>query len=44
MLFDRNASNDRDTARTILGEAMVMYQHLGMPRHLQMAEEILKHA
>jgi hypothetical protein len=41
MLVARDASGDRDTARTILGEAMVMCQRLGMPRHLHMAEEIL---
>ena len=44
MLFDRDASGDRNTARMILGEAMVMYQHIGMPRHRHMAEEILKDA
>ena len=41
MLLDRNASDDRDKARTMLGEAVEMYQAIGMPRHLEMAKEML---
>ncbi len=41
MLLDRNAAGDRDKARTMLGEAVEMYQRIGMPRHVQMAKEIL---
>ena len=44
MLIDRNASGDRDKARTLLGEAIDMYQQIGMPRHLEMANELLKTA
>ena len=33
MLLDRNAPGDRDKARTLLGEAIEMYQQIGMPRH-----------
>ena len=42
MLLDRNGSGDRDKARTLLGEAVEMYQAIGMPRHLEMAGEMLK--
>ena len=42
MLLERNASGDRDTARTMLGEAVEMYQEIGLPKHIQMAEEMLK--
>ncbi len=44
MLLDRNASGDRDKARTMLGEAVEMYQRTGMPRHVEMVQEILKRA
>ena len=42
MLLDRSAPGDHDTARTQLGEAVEMYQQIGMPRHLDMAREMLK--
>ena len=42
MLLDRKGTGDRDKARTLLGEAVEMYQTLGMPRHLEMAREMLK--
>ena len=42
MLLDRNASGDRDKARTLLGEAVEMYEAIGMPRHVEMAKELLK--
>ena len=42
MLLDRNASGDRDKARTLLGEAVEMYHTIGMPRHVEMAKERLK--
>ena len=41
MLVDRNASGDRDKARTLLGEAVEMYRTIGMPKHLEMAERML---
>ena len=42
MLLDRNGPGDRDKARTMLGEAVEMYETIGMPRHLEMAREMLK--
>ena len=41
MLIDRDASGDRDKARTLLGEAVEMYQAIGMPKHLELAEGTL---
>ena len=42
MLLDRNASGDRDKARTLLGEAVEIYERIGMPRHLEMARDMLR--
>ena len=42
MLLDRNAPGDRDKARTLLGEAIDQYRTIGMPKHLAMAEGMLK--
>ena len=42
MLLDRNAAGDRDKARTLLGEAIKMYRTIGMPKHLEMAESLLR--
>ena len=42
MLLDRNASGDRDQARTMLGEAVEMYGQIGMPRHVKLAKDMLK--
>ena len=42
MLLDRDAPGDRDQARTLLGEAMDQYRTIGMPKHLAMAEGMLK--
>ena len=44
MLLDRNAAGDRDKARTTLGEAIEMYEQIGMRRHVEMAKELLKSA
>ena len=44
MLLDRMASGDADRARTLLDEAVEMYGAIGMPRHLEMANELLKTA
>ena len=44
MLLDRNAPGDRDKAHTLLGEAIETYQQIGMPRHVEMAQEMLKKA
>ena len=42
MLLDRDGPGDRDKARTMLSEAVEMYQTLDMPRHVEMAKELLK--
>ena len=42
MLLDRNAPGDRDKARTMLGEAVTMYEQIGMPRHVEMSREMLR--
>ena len=42
MLVDRNAAGDRDKARTMLTEAVEMYEQIGMPRHIEMAKDTLK--
>ena len=42
MLLDRNAAGDRDKARTLLGEAIDQYRTIAMPKHLAMAEGMLK--
>ena len=42
MLMDRNATGDRDKARTMLTEAVEMYDQIGMPRHIEMAKDALK--
>ena len=42
MLLDRDAPGDRDQARTLLNEAIELYQAIGMPRHLEMARAMLK--
>ena len=41
MLLDRNEDGDRDKARTLLGEATIMYRVIGMPKHVEMAEGML---
>ena len=40
MLLDRKAPGDRDKARIFLGEAVEMYEQIGMPRHVEMAKEL----
>ena len=42
MLIERNASGDKDKARTLLTEAIAMYRELGMPSFLEMAEALLQ--
>ena len=42
MLLDRDAPGNRDKARTLLGEAIDQYRTTGMPKHLAMAEGMLK--
>ncbi len=41
MLTDRDSPGDRDKARELLTEAITMYRHIGMPKHVEMAEVIL---
>jgi class 3 adenylate cyclase/tetratricopeptide (TPR) repeat protein len=41
MLIDRDAPGDRDKARELLTEAIAMYRHIGMPKHVEMAEALL---
>ncbi len=42
MLIERHAADDRDQARTLLGEAIEMYRTIGMPWHLEMAERMVE--
>jgi hypothetical protein len=44
MLLDRNAPGDREKARQLLTEAIGMYQQLGMPKHMELAESMLVEA
>jgi hypothetical protein len=41
MLMDRALPGDRKRARTLLNEALENYQHIGMPRHTEMTQELL---
>ena len=41
MLLDRGAAGDPARARTLLAEAVEMYRTTGMPRHVEMAKELL---
>ena len=42
MLVDRNAAGDRERARELLDTALAVYREIGMPRHVETAEELLK--
>lgn len=41
MLIDRGAAGDRDKARQLFEEVIGEYKTIGMPRHLEMAQELL---
>ena len=41
MLLDRDDPGDRDKAFRLLTEAVTMYQEIGMPKHLEMAQAML---
>jgi hypothetical protein len=41
MLLDRNAPGDRDRARSLVEEALVLYRRVGMPRHEDLALRLL---
>jgi tetratricopeptide (TPR) repeat protein len=42
MLRHRDAVGDRERARGFLGEAIAIYEKVGMPRHVEMSEAMLK--
>ncbi|NQU07290.1 MAG: tetratricopeptide repeat protein, partial [Candidatus Abyssubacteria bacterium] len=42
MLIERNASGDKEKARTLLTETIATYRELGMPSFLEMAEALLQ--
>jgi tetratricopeptide (TPR) repeat protein len=42
MLIDRDGSGDREKARALLAEAIAMYRQIGMPKHVDMAEALLR--
>jgi tetratricopeptide (TPR) repeat protein len=42
MLLDRAADGDRENARTLLSEALDTYTHIGMPRHIEMTQALLR--
>ena len=42
MLIDRAAPGDRAKARELLTEAIAMYSGIGMPKHVEMAETMLR--
>jgi len=44
MLLERDASGDRETARRLLTEAVEMYRRIGMPKHVEMTEALLREA
>jgi hypothetical protein len=40
MLIDRDASGDRETAQTLIREALQTYTQIGMPRHVEMTQAL----
>ena len=42
MLIDRDGPGDRVKARELLTEAIAMYRGIGMPKHVEMAEALLR--
>jgi len=42
MLIARDGPGDRDKAFRLLTEAIAMYREIGMPKHLEMAEGLLR--
>ena len=40
MLLDRDARGDREKAGTLLGEAIALYQTIGMPKHVELATKM----
>jgi tetratricopeptide (TPR) repeat protein len=41
MLLDRAAPGDREKAQTLLNEALETYEHIGMPRHVEITQALL---
>jgi hypothetical protein len=44
MLLDRNAPGDAARARQMLEEAIAVYQQIGMPKHVELAQALLARA
>jgi tetratricopeptide (TPR) repeat protein len=44
MLLERDSSGDREKARKLLDEAIDQYEQIGMPKHREMAEALLRSA
>jgi class 3 adenylate cyclase/tetratricopeptide (TPR) repeat protein len=44
MLIDRAQPGDREKAHELLTEAIAMYRKIGMPRHIEIAEALLREA
>ena len=44
MLLDRGASGDRERARALLTEARAAYEEIGMPKHVEMTDALVKEA
>ena len=42
MLIDRAAPGDREKAQTLLREALESYTQIGMPRHIEMTQALLR--
>jgi len=42
MLIDHAAPGDREKAQTLLGEALESYTQIGMPRHIEMTQALLR--
>jgi len=42
--MDRAAPGDREGAQTLLSEALEIYTHIGMPRHVEMTQTLLARA
>jgi|SRR6516165_4258333 hypothetical protein len=44
MLLDRAASRDNETARTLLDEALETYRCIGMRRHVELTQALIRRA
>jgi len=42
MLLDRGGPGDREKARALLTQARSGYEKVGMPKHVEMADRMLK--